>query len=162
MKQKIGYIAAGVVVAIAAIWVSTGGELFGQSASELGKSAGETESWVGSSLDQHAASVGDDQCLGWVDLKQAHADGTAKTDFSGWAWDVKPAVPPQAILLVESSKNIAGYAQPTIARPDVMKAVPAVTSDKVGWKTSIDSGSGEVKAYALLSSGNACPLGRTQ
>src|SRR5690606_8177495 len=123
----------------------------------------DAKSWIGNPLDQHARPVGKDQCLGWVDLKEANNDNNDETTFVGWACDEADAAPPLAVLSVDSDSAIAGEARLDIPRPDIRKAIPAITSEKVGWRSVVEGGPDpQLTAYALLASKDACLLGRTQ
>jgi len=152
MIRRTVIISGGILLVAAAVWAGKGGRFFAAAAPD-------TKEWLGTSLDQHAKIVGNDRCIGNLDGKVPDPKDGSKTTVIGWGWDVKAKALPQAVLLVDASGKIAGSALPGVSRPDVPKALPQVTSGKTGWNGVIESKTGKVAAYLLLSGEEACPLG---
>lgn len=54
--------------------------------------------------------------------------------FTGWAWDQQQHKPIKELVVIDEHNRVAGYAETTVRRPDVPKALPYVTAELVGWQ----------------------------
>lgn len=75
-------------------------------------------------------------CAGSYDLHSIQVVGYHPPGifFTGWAWDQDQKRPLRDLLVLDEHNRIAGYAQTTMPRPDVPRAIPAVTDERVGWQ----------------------------
>ena len=80
---------------------------------------------------------------------------------SGWAWDLKTGRGPETIVLADDAGQVAGVARNILPRGDVITAVPAVQTIKVGWRGYIAGvGTRPITAYLLESDGRSlCSVG---
>ncbi|NGM50251.1 hypothetical protein G5B46_11585 [Caulobacter sp. 602-2] len=103
-------------------------------------------------------------CEGYVDIVTArYGDGKSGVAVEGWGWDATGKRGTLKVLLVDDKGVITGAADGGRPRPDVPKAMPAVTSETVGWRGYATTVSGEVTAYGLVDQADAaCSLGRIQ
>lgn len=102
-------------------------------------------------------------CIGNTDgVSQRYAGQPARAMLVGWAWEVAARAPAPRIVLVDSGGLIVGGGRTGVARPDVMAAKPAVTSEATGWQALSPVLTGSVGAYGVIEGGRAvCPLGGT-
>lgn len=100
-------------------------------------------------------------CLGNLDAVRARYLGQPEgVAIVGWAWDPAAKAAPPRVLLVDDSLLIRGAGVSGAARPNVPKAVPAVTSPDVGWIAHAPRLVGPLDAWGVLADGKTvCKLG---
>jgi len=99
-------------------------------------------------------------CWGFLD-EGVPVEGRAHAfTLSGWAWQRTGGRLPLRVLLAFPDGAVAQSAEFSVARPDVQKALPEITSLNTGWQTTIQAGSGvRLRAYAILTGEKtACAL----
>jgi len=101
-----------------------------------------------------------DACWGFLDEGVPIEGRPRAFTIFGWAWQRTPGRLPIKVLLAFPDGAVAQSAELNVARPDVQKASPEITSLKTGWQTTIQAGSGvRLRAYAILAGENmACAL----
>lgn len=99
------------------------------------------------------------QCMGSIDMVgMKYVGAKPGTKVWGWAWDSVHAKPVSRVLLVDSMGTIVGAGETGMARPDVTKALPSVTSGVTGWQASTQLTTGTVNAIGIVGAKTGCPL----
>lgn len=111
-----------------------------------------------------AAFPRDGVCIGNTDgIVRIHSGTPRGARIVGWAWDYAKKAPAPRVVLVDAAGAIVGGGETGYPRVDVPRAVPAVTSDKVGWEAVSSVTTGRVEAYAVIEDGaTVCPLAGVQ
>jgi len=111
-----------------------------------------------------AAFPRDGVCLGNTDnVILLYAGEPRRGLVVGWGWEVAAKAPLVRVVLTDTSGAIIGGGVSGLPRPDVPKAMPAVTSDKAGWEAVVPVVPGRVSAYGVVEGGRAvCPLAGTE
>ena len=92
-----------------------------------------------------------DACWGFLDEGVPVEGSPHAFTIFGWAWQRTGARLPEKVVLAFPDGAIAQTAGLTVARPDVQKAAPEITSLNTGWTATIQAGSGvRLRAYAIL------------
>lgn len=80
---------------------------------------------------------------------------------SGWAWDRSRRSGPGIVILVDSTRHIAGVVNNPVVREDVRLVIPEVRSSSVGWSGYVaGSARTTLTAYLLEGDGRSlCALG---
>jgi hypothetical protein len=104
---------------------------------------------------------GGKRCLGNVDAVRVRYLGEpGGVMIVGWAWDTLDKAPPARVILVDDSLLIRGAGVTGSARPGVPKALPEVTTDKVGWEALVPRQVGPLDAFGVMADGKTvCRLG---
>jgi hypothetical protein len=91
-----------------------------------------------------------EDCLGWLDAIEQISPGTFKA--RGWAWDAGAGAPVAKLVLVDDANQVVGFALGGIeARPDVIEALPQITSLRSGWSGHfLAAAPTTIRAVALL------------
>ncbi|MCB8839400.1 hypothetical protein [Aurantimonas sp. VKM B-3413] len=112
--------------------------------------------WIGDPLTRHVEITAPEACLGAMGkVPEAAAD---PLPVEGWSFDLSHRRPPPAMLLTDAAGTVRAVAPVGRERPDVPRAVSAVTSDFVGWQTTYPKTRMPAKLYALLDPAHACPI----
>lgn len=100
-------------------------------------------------------------CLGNLDAVRVRYLGEPEgVAIVGWGWDPQTKAAPPRVLLVDDSSLIRGAGVSGAPRPNVPKAVPGVTSAKVGWVAHAPRLVGPLDAWGVLADGKTvCQLG---
>lgn len=103
----------------------------------------------------------DGVCMGNTDrVTRVHRGPPPGAVIVGWAWEYAAKAPVPRVVLVDASDTIVGVGEAGQSRPDVPRAVPAVTSPRTGWEGVAHALTGPVKAYGVIDRGRAvCALG---
>lgn len=111
-------------------------------------------------LDPQRIANGPANCLGALDgARPSTASGFGRA--AGWAWDVAAGKPVERLLVSGGGGRILGVGVGGMRRPDVDKALPAVTHARTGWTAAIQMAPGEeLAAFAVLQDGRLCEVGR--
>jgi hypothetical protein len=120
--------------------------------------------WVEALMGQplRTAFPGQGACQGNTDaIAWAYPGRPGVAVLVGWAWDTTAKAPPARVVLTDPDGMIVGGGATGVARLDVPKAMPAVTSTTTGWQAlSPVLGGRRVSAWAIVGGGRAvCPLG---
>jgi hypothetical protein len=116
-----------------------------------------SRSLIGKRLTEFPAS---NQCLGAFDrVATRHTDASPGVEVEGWAWLKAEKQPPEHLLFVDPGGGVVGAGETTTDRPDVSKAIPEVTAQKVGWRGVVSASAGSIRAFAALPNGALCPIG---
>ena len=117
--------------------------------------------WLGTPLRDHVTFSPRFACQGYVDTVTPVENDTGQPGYRvvGWAWLAEPDGPAKRIIITDETGTVTGYGFTDEARPDVKRAIPAVSDELVGWRghATLPEG-GSPRAYALLPDGRACPL----
>ena len=117
-------------------------------------------SWAQPLIGTKAAAPTASGCLGAFDVVVTRHIGAAPgVEAEGWGWLSQSKAAPSHILFVDYESRIVGAAETVRDRPDVPKAIPDVSTQRVGWHGSIGLTNGDVKALALLPDNSTCLLG---
>lgn len=100
-------------------------------------------------------------CVGNTDnVEQTYGGAAPGVQIVGWGWDPATRAPIARVLLVDITGLVAGAGETGIARPDVNKVKPEITSPTTGWAAYTSRTMGPVDAYGLVDGGKAiCRLG---
>lgn len=98
-------------------------------------------------------------CQGFVDaVLFRYAGSPSGVEIAGWGWDLAAKRPFDKVLIT-SGGTIVGAGTGGAERPDVPKALPAITSPKTGWTAVVHKDSGGVQAWGVSES-TVCALGQ--
>lgn len=102
----------------------------------------------------------DGVCVGNTDgITRLYTGAPRGAQVVGWAWDHAEKAPAPRVVLVDAAGNIVGGGVTGTERADVPRAIPTITSLKVGWEAVSTVTMGRVDAFAVIEDGTAvCPL----
>ncbi|MBW8813402.1 MAG: hypothetical protein JF588_08245 [Caulobacterales bacterium] len=100
-------------------------------------------------------------CVGNTDnVEQKYGGASPGVQIVGWGWDPAAKAPIARVLLVDITGLVAGVGETGIARPDVNKVKPEITSPTTGWAAYTSRTLGPVDTYGILADGKSvCVLG---
>ena len=102
----------------------------------------------------------DGVCVGNTDgITRLYTGSPRGAQIVGWAWDHANKAPAARVVLVDPAGRIVGGGETGTERADVPRAIPTVTSSKVGWEAVSTVTVGRIDAFAVIEDGKAvCPL----
>lgn len=108
----------------------------------------------------HAVFPRDGVCMGNTDgILRLHAGEPRGARIVGWGWEPAVKAPVPRVVVVDASGVIVGAGETGQNRPDVPRAVPAITSLTTGWEAVSYSTTGKVSLFGVIERGRAvCPL----
>lgn len=100
-------------------------------------------------------------CVGNTDnVEQKYGGAAPGVEIVGWGWDPAAKAPIARVLLVDITGLVAGVGETGIARPDVNKVKPEITSPTTGWAAYTSRTLGPVDTFGILADGKSvCSLG---
>ena len=107
--------------------------------------------WMGKPVDRAFTVVDDPSCLGNIDVVRSFGqDGSDGAAVEGWAWDGMERHGPAELVFTDGGGTMVGFARGQLSRPDVPAAMPAILSDRVGWRGFLSPERGsDLRAYAV-------------
>jgi len=103
-------------------------------------------------------------CVGNTDgVASRFGSGRAGARVVGWGWDPDRQAPIGRVVLVDEDFRIVGAGDTGMARRDVPRAMPAITSLTTGWKAITSRVAGPLDAYGVKADGQTiCKLGHLE
>ena len=102
----------------------------------------------------------DGVCVGNTDgITRLYTGSPRGAQIVGWAWEHAENAAAPRVVLVDAAGVIVGGGVTGTERADVPRAIPTITSSKVGWEAVSTVTVGRIDAYAVIEGGAAvCPL----
>jgi hypothetical protein len=111
-----------------------------------------------------ASFPNDGACIGNTDNLEMSVTGTpAGSKIVGWGWEEGVKAPVAKVVLVDRDMTVVGAGETGLARPDVTRARPDITSNTTGWAALTSLTHGSLDTYGLLADGKSvCKLGHIE